>query len=81
MSASQLIYATKRNGKEGVRIKDFEPNQNIKVNVIIYDITGNFAMAKTFNSKYGFFDYCQLAKFNGEWKIFNVLYGMTRTLL
>jgi hypothetical protein len=27
------------------------------------------------NTKYGFFDYCQLAKFNGDWKIINVLWG------
>jgi hypothetical protein len=46
-----------------------------KLSVFIYDISGNYALAKTVNTKYGFFDYCQLAKFNGEWKIFNVLWG------
>jgi hypothetical protein len=75
MSASLLLIATKMN-KEGVRGKDFEPDKPFKLDVRIYDITGDFALAKTVNTKYGFFDYCQLAKFNGEWKIINVLWGM-----
>ena len=77
MSASQLKFATKRNGEEGIRVKDLEPDKEFKLDVEIYDMTGNCALAKTVNTKYGFFDYCQLAKFNGEWKIFNVLYGWT----
>lgn len=77
MSASQLKAATKRNGEEGIRVNDLEPDKEFKLDVEIYDITGNCALAKTANTKYGFFDYCQLAKFNGEWKIFNVLYGWT----
>jgi hypothetical protein len=74
MSASLLLTVTRMN-KEGVRGKDLEPDKQFKLDVYIYDITGDFALAKTMNTKYGFFDYCQLAKFNGEWKIFNVLWG------
>jgi hypothetical protein len=74
MSASLLLIATKSN-KEGVRGKDLEPDKPFKLNVYIYDISGDYALVKTVNTKYGFFDYCQLAKFNGEWKIFNVLWG------
>ncbi|MCK9423874.1 MAG: nuclear transport factor 2 family protein [Bacteroidales bacterium] len=74
MSASLLLIAAKMN-KEGIRAKDLEPDKPFKLDVHIYDITGDYALVKTANTKYGFFDYCQLAKFNGEWKIFNVLWG------
>ena len=75
MSASLLIMITKMN-KEGVKAKDLEPDKPFSLDVRIYDISGDFALARTANTKYGFFDYCQLAKFNGEWKIINVLWGM-----
>ncbi|PKP35340.1 MAG: hypothetical protein CVU00_02740 [Bacteroidetes bacterium HGW-Bacteroidetes-17] len=75
MGASLLINASKMN-KDGNKARDFEPDKNFKLDVFIYDITGDYALAKTVNTKYGFFDYCQLAKFNGEWKIINVLWGM-----
>ena len=74
MSASLLLIATKGN-KEGVKGKDLEPDKPFKLYVHIFDITGDYALVKTVNTKYGFFDYCELAKFNGEWKIFNVLWG------
>ncbi len=75
MSASLLLVATKMN-KEGIRGKDLEPDKPFKETVQIFDVTGDFALVKAMNTKYGFFDYCQLAKFNGEWKIINVLWGM-----
>ena len=74
MSASLLLVVTKMN-KDGVKGKDLEPEKIFKLDVRIYDITGDFALARTVNTKYGFFDYCQLARFNGEWRIFNVLWG------
>ena len=74
MSASLLLIATKGN-KEGVRGKDLEPDKPFRLDVHIYDVSGDYALAKTVNTKYGFFDYCELAKFNGEWKIINVLWG------
>lgn len=74
MSASMLVAATKRN-RGGVNMRDLEPDKPFSLEVNIYDITGEFALAKTVNTKYGFFDYCQLAKVNGEWKVINVLWG------
>lgn len=74
MSASLLLLVTKRN-KDGVRATDLEPDKPFNLDVIIYDITTDFALAKTVNTKYGFFDYCQLAKIDGEWKVINVLWG------
>ncbi len=74
MGASLLKTVTKMN-LQGVRAKDFEPDKPFNLEVKICDITGGFALVKTSNTKYGFFDYCQLAKFNGEWKIINVLWG------
>ena len=68
MSSSQLVMASAAN-KGGVRMRDLTPGEDFKLDVKVFDITGDFALAKTFNAKYGFFDYCQLAKFNGEWKI------------
>jgi hypothetical protein len=46
--------------------QDLEPDKPFKLDVSVYDVTGDYALAKTVNTKYGFFDYCQLAKFNGE---------------
>ncbi len=74
MSASMLVAATKRN-RGGVNMRDQEPGKPFSLKVTIYDITGEFAMAKTVNTKYGFFDYCQLAKVNGKWTVMNVLWG------
>jgi hypothetical protein len=74
MSASLLITVTRMN-KEGVKGKDLEPDKPFKLDVRICDITGDYALARTATTKYGFFDYCQLARFNGEWKIINVLWG------
>lgn len=75
MSASLLIMITKTN-KESVKAKDLEPDKPFSLDVSIKDITGDYALIKTVTTKYGFFDYCQLAKFNGEWKIINVLWGV-----
>ncbi len=74
MDAVLLKNIAKRN-INGVKAKDFEPDKEFKLDVYIYDITGDYALVKTVNSKYNFFDYCQLAKFNGEWKIINVLWS------
>jgi len=71
---SLLLTATRMN-REGVKGKDLQPDQPFKLDVRILDITGDFATARTVNAKYGFFDYCHLAKFDGEWKILNVLWG------
>ena len=75
MSASLLKNLTSLN-KDGVRAEDFEPSILLKVDVTIYDITGDYALAKAVNTKYSFFDYCELAKYNGEWKIINVLWDV-----
>ena len=74
MSASLLLLVTKRN-KDGIRSTDLEPDKPFKLDVYIYDITADYALAKTVNTKYGFFDYCQLAKIDGNWKVINVLWG------
>ncbi len=74
MSASMLVAATKRN-RGGVVMRDLEPDKPLSLEVTIYDIASEFALAKTVNTKYGFFDYCQMAKVNGEWKVINVLWG------
>ncbi len=74
MGSSLLIGITKRN-KGGAKARDYEPGKPFKLDVVIYDISGDYALAKTVNTKYNFFDYCQLAKYNGEWRIINVLWG------
>lgn len=70
-----LFKSFARSGRSGIQMKDFLPEEEFRFDVIIYDITGDFAITKTIVPKYGFFDYCQLARFNGEWKIFNILWG------
>lgn len=74
MSASLLLMVTRMN-REGVKGKDLEPDKPFSLKVTICDLTGDFALVKASNTKYGFFDYCQLAKYNNEWKIINVLWG------
>ncbi len=73
MGASLLVYATSKN-KDGIRMPDKRPDEAFKLYVEILDISGNAASAKAWNPKYGFFDYCHLARFGEEWKIVNVLW-------
>jgi hypothetical protein len=74
MSASLLLMVTRMN-REGVKGKDLEPGKPFALVVKICDLTGDYALVKASNTKYGFFDYCQLARYNNEWKIINVLWG------
>jgi hypothetical protein len=46
-----------------------------KVDVFIYDISHDIATVKVVQNKMKFFDYVQMAKINGEWKIINVLWA------
>jgi len=48
-----------------------------KVDVLIYDISHGIATAKVAQNKMKFFDYIQLGKVDGEWKIVNVLWART----
>ena len=73
MGASLLVYASARN-KDGIRVEDKQPSEDFKLNVVILDISGNNSSVKAWNTKYGFFDYCHLAKFGDDWKIVNVLW-------
>jgi len=76
---SLAIAAACRNYVEGwaggVKAPDQEPGKPYTPDIRICDITGDYALVKAVSAKYGFFDYCQLAKFNGEWQIINVLWG------
>src|SRR5690606_712198 len=67
-----LFRTFSRTSRNGIQMQDFLPEEEFSYEVLIYDIMGDFAVAKTIVPKYGFFDYCQLAKFDGEWKIFNI---------
>lgn len=73
MSASLLIQATRGN-KDGVRMGDKLPDQPFNPEVHILDISGSVASVKTITHKYGFLDYIHLSKYDGEWKIINVLW-------
>ncbi|HUS86800.1 MAG TPA: nuclear transport factor 2 family protein [Bacteroidales bacterium] len=75
MSASLLAVAAMSN-QNGVGMKDFTPDDMLVQEVIIFDIDGTNASAKTWNKKYGFFDYIHLAKSDGKWIIVNVLWDM-----
>jgi len=68
MSALTLIQSVKRGGG-----KDTPPAQQQK-DVFILDIYQNSASAKAVMS--GWIDYLHLAKWNGEWKIVNVLWEL-----
>ena len=66
MGATQLINGARRGGG-----KNTPKEQQQKV-VYILDIYGNTASVKAIMS--GWIDYMHMAKWNGEWKIVNVLW-------
>jgi hypothetical protein len=75
MSLSLLCASAMGNSK-GVRMPDFTPGKDLVQEVKILDIEGTNASAKTWNAKYGFFDYLHLSKAGGKWMIVNVLWDM-----
>ena len=75
MSRSLLCVAAMGNA-QGVRMPDLTPGKDMIQEVKILDIDGNNASAKTWNAKYGFFDYIHLSKAGGKWVIINVLWDM-----
>jgi hypothetical protein len=75
MSRSLLCASALGNSK-GVRMTDLTPGNEIVQEVKILDIDGINASAKTWNAKYGFFDYIHLSKAGGKWMIINVLWDM-----
>ena len=68
MSALTLIQYTRQGyGKK-------TPENERQMEITIYDIYGNTATAKTISKDW--IDYMHLAKWNGEWKIVNVLWEL-----
>ena len=76
MSRSLLCASALGNAK-GVRMPDLTPGKDLDQKVKILDIDGINASAKTWNAKYGFFDYIHLSKAGGKWMIVNVLWDMS----
>lgn len=72
MSKSLLVHATRKNTNKNVR----NPDAEFEAEIVVFDITGINASAKCSTNKFTFFDYFHLAKWNGEWKIVNVLWNM-----
>jgi len=75
MSRSLLCASALANAK-GVRMQDLTPGKELVPELKILDIDGINASAKTWNAKYGFFDYIHLSKAGGKWMIVNVLWDM-----
>jgi hypothetical protein len=75
MSRSLLCASAMGNAK-GVRMPDLTPGKPLDPQVKILDIEGSNASVKTWNTKYGFFDYLHLSKAGGKWMIVNVLWDM-----
>lgn len=68
MTAAELIDGTRRGG--GTRT----PREQQQKDVVILDIFGNTASVKATMS--GWVDYMHLARWNGEWRIVNVLWEL-----
>lgn len=75
MSRSLLCASALGNAK-GVRMKDMTPEKELTPIIKILDIDGTNSSVKTWNAKYGFFDYIHLSKAGGKWIIVNVLWDM-----
>jgi len=76
MSQSLLCASAQANAK-GVRMTDLTPGEELSPEIRILDIDGTNASVKTWNAKYGFFDYIHLSKAGGKWMIINVLWDMS----
>jgi hypothetical protein len=76
MSRSLLCMSALSNAK-GVRMQDLTPGKELAPEIKILDIDGTNASVKTWNAKYGFFDYIHLSKAGGKWMIINVLWDMS----
>lgn len=70
MGATLLLLNTRRNKNANV----INNNEPFKATVTIFDIGNNIAAAKIETNKLKFFDYVQLGRMNGEWRIINVLW-------
>ena len=60
----------------GQKPQDPNPGTPFRGSVIIYDISSDVALAKiTTNKMTRFFDYVQMGKMDGQWKVINVLWA------
>jgi hypothetical protein len=73
-----LLCASSLANKQGVRMADLTPGKDLVQEVKILDIDGINASVKTWNKKYGFYDYLHLSKAGGKWMIVNVLWDMSK---
>ncbi|WP_296619317.1 nuclear transport factor 2 family protein [Marivirga sp.] len=73
MGYSELLFYTKT-----LTPNDEKPEEPFKADVIIFDIASDIATIKITQNKYSFFDYVQLGKINGEWKMINWLWANTK---
>ena len=77
MTAASLLYYTKTFDYTKLYKADVDPQELLKVEVILFDISNDIATVKATQNKFAFFDYLHLAKMNGEWKIINILWAWT----
>lgn len=77
MTAASLIGYTKDFDYTQFYKKGVDPNEALKVETTIYDISNGIATVKAAQNKFEFFDYIHLGKINGEWKIVNILWEWT----
>jgi len=76
-SRTLLNYASASNMVEYTRAGlGKNPEKKQKIEVTILDVFKNMACVKTMSPD--FVDYLQIAKYNGEWKIVNVLWEMNK---
>jgi hypothetical protein len=72
MGYSELIYLSKV-----YKAKFKNPDEELKTDIIIFDISNDIATIKVTQNKYKFFDYIHLGKIDSEWKIINLLWART----
>ena len=69
---SLIVHVTRM--QKNNKAPEMNPDQKFKAKIKIFDIEQNSASAKVSTNKLNFFDYIHLVKYNGEWKILNVLW-------
>lgn len=77
MTAATLLHYAKTYDYTKLYKAGVDPQEPLKVEVLLFDISNNIATVKANQNKFAFFDYIHLGKLNGEWKIVNILWAWT----
>ncbi len=77
MTAASLIGFSKKFDFTLFYKADVDVDAPMQTDIQIYDVSEGIATVKAETNKFEFIDYIHLGKFDGEWKIVNILWAWT----